>query len=269
MNKEQAIHRGPISEALGLGAREMISLTGAGGKTSLMFRLARELSLEGKKVITTTTTKILEPKKDESPHLLISIDQDKIREFINRHFSECRHLTLAGERLETGKLKGISPDLLNNLWNSYEMDAMIVEADGAAGRSVKAPRDTEPVIPASTTLVVAILGLDGVEKELNDENVFQAERVSRLTGIPVGRRITEEGMAILMVHPEGLFKGAPPSSKRVAFLNKVDIPDGLMKGARIAQKIFGNCHSRIEKVILGQLRRDPPVAEVVFPQINH
>lgn len=261
--------KGSLLDALGLGTREMVSLTGAGGKTSLMFRLAHELSLAGKKVITTTTTKILEPKKDESPYLLISMDEDKIREFINRHFRECRHLTLAGERLEAGKLKGISIDLLNNLWNSYEIDAMIVEADGAAGRSVKAPRDTEPVIPSNTTLVVAILGLDGVEKELNDENVFQAERVSRLTGIPVGRRITEEGMAILMVHPEGLFKGTPPSSKQVAFLNKVDIPDGLMKGSRIAQKIFGSYHSRIEKVILGQLRSDPPVTELFFSQNNH
>jgi len=270
MNHEQkVITKRALSEALGLGTREMISLTGAGGKTSLMFRLAQELSLDGKKVITTTTTKILEPKNDESSHLLISMDEKKIREFINRHFIEYRHLTLAGERLETGKLKGVSTDLLNNLWNSYEIDAMIIEADGAAGRPVKAPRNTEPVIPSSTTLVVAILGLDGVEKELNDENVFQAERVSRLTGIPVGRRITEEGMAILMVHPEGLFKGAPPSSRRVAFLNKVDIPDGLMKGSRIAQKIFGNCYSGIDKVILGQLRGDPPVAGVFFPKKKH
>ncbi|MCJ7704365.1 MAG: hypothetical protein MUO28_02375, partial [Desulfobacterales bacterium] len=64
MNDERKTNRsGSLSEALGLRAREMISLTGAGGKTTLLFRLARELSLEGKKVITTTTTKILEPSE--------------------------------------------------------------------------------------------------------------------------------------------------------------------------------------------------------------
>jgi hypothetical protein len=50
-----------LTEALGIEAREMISLVGAGGKTTLMFRLAKELSLSGKRLVTTTTTKILEP----------------------------------------------------------------------------------------------------------------------------------------------------------------------------------------------------------------
>ncbi|MDI7259853.1 MAG: selenium cofactor biosynthesis protein YqeC [Thermodesulfobacteriota bacterium] len=265
MNDEQKVsQKGSLSEALGLGTREMISLTGAGGKTTLMFRLAKDLILEGKKVITTTTTKILKPAAEESRHLFVAQDEEKIGEFINHHLDKYRHITLVGERLGAGKLKGILPGLLNNLWNSYEIDAMIIEADGAAGRPVKAPREAEPVIPSSTTLVVAILGVDGVEKELNDENVFQAERVSRLTGIPVGRKMTEEGMALLMVHPEGLFKGAPSTSKLIAFLNKVEILDGLIRANRIAQKIFEKGHPRIERVILGQLRSEPPVAEAIF-----
>jgi probable selenium-dependent hydroxylase accessory protein YqeC len=34
----------------------VISIVGAGGKTALMFRLARELSKDGGRVLTTTTT---------------------------------------------------------------------------------------------------------------------------------------------------------------------------------------------------------------------
>ena len=80
--------RGSLSEALGLQRREMISLTGAGGKTTLMFRLAKELSLAGKKVITTTTTKILKPSNQESSHLFVSQDEGKIKEFVNHHLDE-------------------------------------------------------------------------------------------------------------------------------------------------------------------------------------
>jgi probable selenium-dependent hydroxylase accessory protein YqeC len=114
-------------------------------------------------------------------------------------------------------------------------------------------------------LVVAILGVDGIEMELNEENVFQPERVSKMTRIPVGERLTDEAMAILMTHPEGIFKGAPSSSRVVAFLNKVDIPNGITKAKSIAQKIFEKKHRQIERIVLGQLKNEPPVAEVIFP----
>lgn len=265
MNDERKVKGLSLSEALGLKAREMISLTGAGGKTTLMFGLARELSLARKKVITTTTTKILKPDDHESPHLFVSRDEGKIKEFVGLHLDQYRHITLAEEEIGGGKLKGISLELADNLWDLYNMGALIIEADGAAGRPVKAPREGEPVIPSRTTLVVALLGLDGVGKELNDQNVFQANRISKLTGIPEDEKMTEEGMALLMTHPKGLFKGAPYSSRWVAFLNKVDIPDGVVKAKKIARSIFEKKDVKIDRVVLGQLMNEPPVVEVIFP----
>lgn len=254
-----------LIEALGIKTKEVISLTGAGGKTTLMFRLAKELLLEGKKVVTTTTTKILGPASEETPYLFIDPDEEKVRQFITCHLSEYGHITIARERLESGKLRGISSTLVNGLWSLEGIDMMIIEADGAAGRPVKAPREGEPVIPPNTTLVVAILGVDGIGKELNEENVFQAERISEITGIPVGEKMTEEAIAILMTHPKGVFKGTPSSSRVVAFLNKVDIPEGRERARRVAQKILEKKHSQIERIVLGQLKSEPPVAEVFFP----
>jgi probable selenium-dependent hydroxylase accessory protein YqeC len=256
---------GELSESLGLKAREMISLAGAGGKTTLMFRLAKELFLKGKRVVTTTTTKILEPASGETVSLFINLDEEELKQFVHKHLDEYKHITIARERLESGKLKGVSSDLVNDFWSSNEIDYIIIEADGAAGRPVKAPREGEPVIPSSTTLVVAILGVDGVESEVNEENVFQVERVSKLTGIPIGKKMTDEAMAILMTHPEGIFKGAPSSSRVIAFINKVDIPNGVVKAKGIAQKIIKRKHPKIERVVLGQLRNEPPVVDVIFP----
>ena len=252
-----------LIESLDLRAREVISLVGAGGKTTLMFRLAKELVLDGKKVVTTTTTKILEPVSGETAFLYVHSDEEKLKEFVLQHIDEYRHITLARERLESGKLEGISPDFVGLLCNSPEIDRMIIEADGAAGRPVKAPREWEPVIPSHTTLVIGLLGVDGVGKELNEENLFQAERISQLTGIPMGGKMTCEGMAILMIHPQGIFKGAPHSSRRVAFINKVDIPEGMIWGREIGKEILEKESSQIERVILGQLKSELPVAEVM------
>jgi probable selenium-dependent hydroxylase accessory protein YqeC len=255
---------GFLTEALGIKTREVISLVGAGGKTTLMFHLAKELVLSGKKVVTTTTTKILEPSSGETNFLFIDRDEEKIKDFVGHYLDQYHHLTIARERLGSRKLKGVSPNLVDELGRSNKIDAIIIEADGAAGRPIKAPREWEPVIPSKTTLVVSILGVDGMEMELNEENVFQPEQVSKITGIPIGERITDEAMAILMAHPDGISRGTPSSSRVVAFLNKVDIPNGVLKAKSIAQKIFEKKHQQIERVVLGQLINEPPVVEVIF-----
>jgi len=253
-----------LIESLGLKPREVISLVGAGGKTTLMFRLARELFLNGKKVVTSTTTKILEPSPGETAFLYLHSDEEELEQFVSVHLDQYGHITIATERLGSGKLKGISSSLVSGLWSRQKIDYILIEADGAAGRPVKAPREGEPVIPVDTTLVVAVLGVDGVGGELNEENVFQPQRVSIMTGVPIGQRITDEALAILMTDPEGIFRGTPPTSRIIAFINKVDIPNGMVTGKRIAQKIFERKHPQIERVVLGQLKSEPPVAEVIF-----
>jgi len=256
---------GSLTEALGIEAREVISLVGAGGKTTLMFRLAKELSLSGKKVVTTTTTKILEPASWETGSLFVDSNEERIKGFVGGHLDQYNHITIARERLESGKLKGVSPDLVDELCHSQGIDAVIIEADGAAGRPVKAPRENEPVIPTSTTLIVAVLGVDGLEMKLNEENVFQPERVSKITGVPMGERLTDEAMAILVTHPEGVFKGSPSSSRAVVLLNKVDIPNGVAKAKSIVHRILDKRGRQIERIVLGQLKSESPVAEVIFP----
>ena len=255
---------GSLVEALGIEGREVISIVGAGGKTTLMFRLAKELSLRGEKVVTTTTTKILEPAPGETGFLFVASEEERIKNFLRGSLGRYGHVTVARERLESGKLKGVTPSLIDELCRFPGVDAVIIEADGAARRPVKAPREGEPVIAQRTSLTVGILGVDGLEMRLSEENVFQPERVSKITGISIGQRLTDEAMATLVTHPEGILRGTPSSSRVIAFLNKVDIPDGLEKAKRIAHKILDKKHKQIERVVLGQLKSDPPVAEVIF-----
>jgi probable selenium-dependent hydroxylase accessory protein YqeC len=255
---------GSLKEALGLAERELISLVGGGGKTTLMFRLAGELSHSGKKVITTTTTRILEPSSEETPLLIVESDEKKAAELVHQGLVRHRHISLARERVGSDKLKGVAAGVVDTLWKSSVAEYVIVEADGAAGRPIKAPREWEPVIPGQTTLVIAVVGMDGVGAVLNDENVFQAERVSALTGLRVGQHVTAEGLAVLITHPEGIFRGAPASSRVVAFLNKADLPGRIPMAKQVADRILDKGHVQIDRVVLGKVKEDPPVAEVIF-----
>lgn len=259
---ESIRHEGAgLREALGLRDREMISLVGAGGKTTLMFRLARELKLMGKSVVTTTTTKIFEPSSEETEALGVESDAEKLKVFAAKHIGPGRHITLASERIGGGKLKGLSPEAVHMLWALDEIDYLIVEADGASGRPIKAPREKEPVIPSASTVVVAIMGMEAVGAELDEAHVFQPERISKLTGIPLGGRLSEKAAALLVTHPEGLSKGAPSSARVVAFLNKVDLPGALGKARSLAQAILEK-GGGIERVVLGQVEKEVAVVEV-------
>lgn len=252
-----------LIEALALGPKELIGLVGGGGKTTLMFRLAKEYLANGKRVVTTTTTKIFEPTPEETPFLLVEEDERKIKRQFVFLLEKYQHLTIAAQRIESGKLSGLSPDLIGELWLENEVDGLIVEADGAKRKPLKAPREGEPVIPSCTTLIIGLLGLDGLGKELNDENAFQADRISELTHTPKGEKITEETFIRLAIHPEGLFKGSPSEARKVVLLNKMDLLKEKEKAIQLGQRILREGSPGVERVLLGQLLKDPPVLEIL------
>ena len=69
-----------LREALDVRRGEMTALIGAGGKTTTMFRLARELREEGQKILLTTTTKIFKPSKPHVDRLFLVEQIDALAE---------------------------------------------------------------------------------------------------------------------------------------------------------------------------------------------
>ncbi|MFC2049958.1 selenium cofactor biosynthesis protein YqeC [Chloroflexota bacterium] len=242
---------------------EVVSLVGGGGKTTLMFALARELASGGDFVVTTTTTKILEPSPSETPLLILETDEGELMRLLLDNLDKHRHITLATGKLPSGKLNGISPEFVVKLAGLSQVSCIIVEADGAAHRSLKAPNPTEPVISINTSLVVPVVGIDAVGCRLTEKDVFRPEIVSNLLGLPLGEVISPESIAFLITHHQGIIKGSPERARIVPFINKVDLDEGLSKGRDLADKILAMRHPKIERVVLGQAQSSEPVIEVV------
>lgn len=252
-----------LRQALVLGDRGTISLVGAGGKTSLMFKLAHELSITGGPVLTTTTTKIFEPVPDQSTCVAVSDSVagllDRAKELIDKH----PHITMARDRLpEEGKLIGIRPETVDLLWKSNLFQWILVEADGAAGRPLKAPADHEPVIPDCTSCLVGLAGLNGIGRPLTDQWVFRSGNFAELAGIPLNSEVTENAVAEVFTHPKGLFKNAPAKAARVAFLNQADTPENLAAGQHIARLLTVKSNSGLNRIVIGQIQADSPVLEI-------
>lgn len=170
-----------LKKALELKGEELVSFYGAGGKSSLIWHLAKELSEAGEKVVITTTTKIAQPER--LPCILAS-DETKALSDLQRALSKHNVVVIGSTLLPENKLQGIESCLLEELFSSCKMaENWLVEADGAAGRPIKGHASYEPVIPPISSLIVPVLGADSIGLTLNSENVHRVEIFSRLTGL--------------------------------------------------------------------------------------
>ena len=252
-----------LKKAFNIQPGEVISLVGAGGKTTFMSALAKELADKNTTVVSTTTTKIF-GWQVSGDILIIEKDEDKMLDCLLQALKEHRHITLAGERLSAeGKLKGISPELVMRITGLKQVDYLIIEADGAARKPLKAPNATEPVIPQKTTLVIAVVGIDALGLQLTRENVFRPEIASRLTGLPPGGVISADVITTLIIHSEGIAKGSPPNARIIPIINKMDVVEGTSEAEALAYKILEAGQPRIERVVLGQLQSAEPVVKVI------
>ena len=243
---------------------DVVSLVGSGGKTTLMYLLARELTTKGLRVITTTTTKIFPPQSSESSRLVIADHENSLLNKAQELLKKEHHITLA-EKFIGPKLKGISPQVIDRMKEQKIADVIINEADGARGCPLKAPNETEPVIPSSTTWTLAIVGLDGIGKTNTEDYVFRPDYFFRLTGVKVGEVITPEAVSRIILHPEGITRGTPGKARIAAILNKGEIFNGLYIGKKTANSIMKEKKKAIFKVLITSFIPFPKVLAIFNP----
>lgn len=222
--------------------RGVTALVGGGGKTTLMFRLAEELSA-AHKVIVATTTHVMRPS---CMPVLEDPQADDIRRalashnaiFVGRVASEDK-MTATG--IDAAQLAGMA-------------DYVLIEADGAKGRPLKAPAFYEPVIPASAALVIAVAGLDGIGRAIS----MAAHRPALLAaalGVEENHIMTPADLAKLLTSADGQRRGVLPHQRFAILLNKADDALRLDYGKQIAARIDP---ALAERVIIASLKGKEP-----------
>lgn len=190
----------------------VISLVGAGGKTSVMDELADELAAMGKSVIITTTTHILCPEKRR---VLLSERAGEIGREVRRG-----EVLVVGRRdpENGGKLIGILPDETGKL--AELADVLLIEADGARKLPLKVPGEKEPVLIPETGLVIGCCGLDCIGERLRD-CCFRSEMAGKLLGVMQDHRVSLKDAARILTSRGGAKKGLENREYRIV-LNKAD-----------------------------------------------
>ncbi len=230
--------------------RDIISIVGAGGKTTILTRLAKELEYMGKKVIITTTTHLeildfplIRYSKELSPGLITRIE----------NATNENSPLIAKRKVKGSKLKGLSLKQITDLNKEVTFDYMLIEADGANHKSLKAPHRYEPQVPPCTSHYIVVIGYDIISKKLNKKNVHRPQLVARATKRKLGLPIKPKDIISLLNHPNGLLKRRPPATKTTVILNKVSRRES-KEARQLAQNIlkFG---AGINSVVYGEMNK--------------
>jgi probable selenium-dependent hydroxylase accessory protein YqeC len=218
---------------LGIGRGDVVAAVGAGGKTSLLRALAAEALAQGFTVLATTTTHMGPPREADGPVFFEAdgVSDGAVRAAVRAH----GRATLYGRRVREDKLEGVAPARVDALQGAA--DLVLVEADGARQRSLKAPADHEPVVPSSCTLLVVLAGLDVLGTPADGALVHRPEVVARLTEARPGASVTEELFVACLAHPRSYPRVRAPGRRTAVFLNKAEDEAAGEAARRIALRL--------------------------------
>ena len=225
--------------------RRVIALVGAGGKTSLAWRITRQLLELGERVLFTTTTHCLIPAEGAFDLNVIEPKAEVAVAALRRATWRSAFVAASSVGPFEGNRAGWMPTqpLKARGFAASDIDAfrglgarLVVEADGAQGRWIKAPDAHEPVIPACADVVICVAGIDAIGQALNATIAHRPERISVLTGLPVGDPISEAAVARLLTAEDGGRKAIPTGARAIAALTRLHsmrrpaLEDALLRG---------------------------------------
>jgi molybdenum cofactor cytidylyltransferase len=213
---------------LELDERSCVALIGAGGKTTTMMALAKQLASAEFRTVITTTTKIWPPA---GVPVVLASGSPNLAGALRKSLTGSLLVAVGGRLNERGKLTAIDPADVCVLVEE-EVGVVLVEADGAAGRSLKSHGPHEPVVPACASHVLLLAGMDSCEKNVDSDTVHRLDPFLQCTGARLGERMSPHYVVRAL---EAALPHVPPRARAVVILNKVDTPLRLEAAEHVAR----------------------------------
>ncbi|HLF73381.1 MAG TPA: selenium cofactor biosynthesis protein YqeC [Anaerolineales bacterium] len=227
-----------LAKALRTDSSACIAFVGAGGKTTTIFQLARQLTAP---VIISATSHLGAWQIPLADQHIVSETPAPLEEIEHG----LRGIILVTGPIDEDRTTPVGESLLDWLHQfcGYHSIPLLIEADGARQKPLKAWADHEPPIPAFVQHVVQVAGLTGLGKLLTEEFIHRPDIFSRLSGLNTGEAVTSEALVRVLIHPEGGLKNIPTGARKVALLNQADTPSLQALGRGIAGQLIPAYHA--------------------------
>jgi probable selenium-dependent hydroxylase accessory protein YqeC len=192
--------------ALKLPEKGIISLVGAGGKTSLALSLLAEAQAKQLSAVLTTTTKMHWKQLAQFRPIVAESAAETAGRLALRQTLGQTAAWIGGWLGE--KAIGVDPGEVDGLLELLPEAVVLVEADGAKGCWLKAPACHEPVVPSETAVTIGVLNIRALGKRLEKKFVYRLPEVCSVLGKKEGECVELRDYALLAASPKGIFQYA-------------------------------------------------------------
>lgn len=249
-----------LAHTLELKEGEMIAAYGAGGKSTLLYRLAQELACSQKRVLLTTTTKIFKPGTIPS---VICSALDEALDKLEQYFKKGNTVALGSSLLPDNKIKGVETSWLEEIARNGIASYILIEADGAAGKPIKGFASYEPVLPIDAGLLLPVLGIDALGLKLNSKNVHRPELLGRLAGILPGEQLNINHFNVCLKYMIKLGIDIASRARIIPVINKMDLVENICLITEITRGLAG--YPDVNRLVFSALQEKFPVKFVFDP----
>jgi KaiC/GvpD/RAD55 family RecA-like ATPase len=216
-----------FSTLFSIAKGDVICVVGAGGKTSLVKKLAGECADSGYKVLISTTTRFASDQvaglARSGADVLVEIEGEKA-------FSDADSIR---EKLA-------------------DYDIVIIEADGAACKRLKGWKESEPVIPEFTTKTIGVVDSSVTGEKLSEEIVHRIDIFRKIADAKDDTVISKRHIINMIKHPKGLFQYAV--GEKIVYFSKISSENVIIDIKDISCSLEYKC-------IVGDINRD--FAEII------
>lgn len=199
-----------------INKKDIIAITGAGGKTSLIFFLAKKLAQFGK-VLITTTTKMYKPSSENYETLTIGE---------KTYLGEEKNISIIAKSEIDGKITSLTYEEIENLKDNF--DYILIEADGAKEKLLKFWNDTEPCIPNFVTKVIGVINCEIFNQYFSESNVHRFNLAPKNLLEFSNKKIDDDFLSRYILSAD-YFKNIPSYAEKYLFFNGIDEEDKLNK----------------------------------------
>ena len=161
-----------LIDNLNITVNDVITITGGGGKTSLMFALSQELADRKLNHVMTTTAKICIA---DVPELQCLIHAEMTAVIATIRKDPQRAWLIGKERVNGQKISGFSEAELIDLKTAIMPLVIINEGDGSKRKPYKFYHDYEPSIPSITTKLIHVIGAEILFRKIDEDTFHRPE----------------------------------------------------------------------------------------------
>lgn len=219
-----------LTELFDIKKGDVVSITGTGGKTTLLFELGNELR-KSSRVLITTSTKIFMPSEEDYDFIYHCI-----YDYMNDKMKNHGGATVISSKfcMEEKKLIGIMDEDLESVMDDF--DVVLIEADGSRMLPLKAWKDHEPPILRKTTKTIGVFPVDMIGEKINPDKIYNYDGFIKFAE---GSLIVDnETVGRLCSNTNGIFKNS--RGNLYFFINRADDCQQMKKARDLAEYLKAN-----------------------------